>query len=356
MYDAVVVGAGMFGAAFARLATDAGKRVLVIDKRPHIGGNCYTENLNGIIFHKYGPHVFHTNSDQIWAFINRFAQWEPYITRTKVIANKQIYSFPVNLMTLNQLWGVTTPEDAIDKLNSVKIHNIEQDSIEGWTLANLGREIYEKFIYGYTIKQWGRDPRLLPANIVRRLPVRTVYDDNYFTDRYQAMPIGGYTPMFEKMLDGIEVKLNTDYHSDSLGFKHVGRVVYSGRIDQFHGFCEGPLEFRSCRFDTEIKDRDYQGNAVINYADANVPYTRIVEHKRFYNTPAKHSLVTYEYPFECGKFDNPLYPINDHKNTILYLKYKARPTSAIIAGRCGSYKYLDMCEAIAQAMKLVSEL
>jgi UDP-galactopyranose mutase len=355
-YDFVVVGAGMFGATFARCATDKGKRVLVIEKRSHIGGNCYTEDRNGIIFHKYGPHVFHTNNDQIWEFVNRFAQWEPYITRTKVITKQQLYSFPINLATLTQLWGVSTQEEAVEKLNSVKIPNIEQDNIEGWVLANLGREIYDKFIYGYTVKQWGRDPRLLPANIVKRLPIRTINDDNYFIDRYQAMPIGGYTPMFEKMLDGIEVRLNCDYFADSEIFNNLGRIVYSGRIDAFFDYCEGPLEFRSCHFNTDTKDSDYQSNAVINYADIDVAYTRIVEHKHFYKTAIKNSLITYEYPFECSKVDNPLYPINDRKNTLLYLKYKVRPTSAIIGGRCGSYKYLDMCEAIAQAIKLTGGL
>ena len=354
-YDFVVVGAGMFGATFARCATDKGKRILVIEKRDHIGGNCYTENIDGIIFHKYGPHVFHTNSEMIWNFVNRFAEWMPYITRTKVLSNKQLYSFPPNLMLFNQLWGVTTPEEAIAKLKSVTV-NSEQESIEGWTLANLGREIYEKFVHGYTTKQWGRDPRSLPANIVRRLPVRMTYDDNYFTDRYQAIPVGGYTPMFEKLLNGAEVRLNCDYLADREAFNKLGKVVYSGRIDAFHNYSEGPLEFRSCDFDTKVVKHDYQGNAVINFADASVPQTRVVEHKHFYNTPTERSLITFEYPFECGISDNPLYPINDQKNMALYSKYKALPASAIIGGRCGSYRYLDMCEAIAQAMKLVAEI
>lgn len=356
MYDFVVVGAGMFGASFARLATDKGHKVLVIEKRNHIAGNCYTEKRNEIIFHKYGPHVFHTNSDNIWKFINKFANFEQYSVRTKALSNGKIFSLPINLMTLYQLWGISSPDEAKKKLESVIIPSSDLSNIENWSLANYGPELYEKFIYGYTVKQWGREPKDLPSNIVRRLPFRLTFDDNYFTDKYQGIPIGGFTPLFEKMLDGIEVQTNCDYFSDRSALNKMGRIVFSGRIDEFFDYRLGQLEFRSCKFDTDLLNGDYQGNAVINYVDKSVPYTRIVEHKHFYRTQYNHTLITREYPFECTKYDNPLYPINDIKNLNIYNKYSSIDTDAIIAGRCGSYRYLDMCEAIAQAIKLTNEL
>lgn len=356
-YDAVIVGAGMFGSALARTLTDRGKKVLVVDRRPHIGGMCFTEDLEGVVFHKYGPHVFHTNRDDVWAFVNKFAEFRQFMVRTKAVYQKKIYSLPFNLMFFHQLWGVMTPDEVKKALASVCIPIENPKSIEEWALSRLGPEIYEKFIYHYSKKQWGREPKDLPAAILQRLPIRTTFDDNYFTDRWQGIPTNGYTQMFERMLAGIEVRLGCDFLDDREALeKASGQVVYSGRVDRFFDYRYGALEFRSCRFETKTFDGDYQGNATFHYVGPEHPYTRVVEHKHFERPTALRSPVTWEYPFECGKQDDPLYPVNDLKNNALYEKYRAIPTKVIFAGRLGSFRYFDMCEVITQAWKLAALL
>lgn len=355
-YDYVVVGAGMFGASLARTLTDRGRKILVVEKRHHVGGMCHTELREGIVFHAYGPHVFHTNDEKIWAHVNRFATFIPYITRTKAIAKGKLWSFPINLMTLYQLWGVQTPLEAQAKLASVRVPIARPNNLEEWVLSVYGEEIYNTFFVGYTEKQWGRSPEHLPAGIAQRLPLRLTFDDNYFTDRFQGIPAGGYAAFFARLLEGIEVKLGCEFRSDHHALEAQGRVIYSGRIDEYFDYCYGDLEFRSCRFDTETQEGDFQGNAVINYCDAGTPYTRIVEHKHFTNPRHSRTLVTREYPFECGRGGLPLYPVNDRKNMELYERYAEIPTETVFAGRLGSYRYFDMCEVIAQAWTLADRL
>jgi UDP-galactopyranose mutase len=355
-YDVVIVGAGMFGASLARTLTDRGRKVLVVEKRPHVGGMCHTEIREGIVFHVYGPHVFHTNDEKIWNHVNRFAYFIPYTTRTKAVARGKLWSLPVNLMTLYQLWGVRTPRDAQAKLDSVRIPIKSPANLEEWVLSAYGEEIYETFFRGYTKKQWGRDPEQLPAAIAQRLPLRTTFEDNYFTDRYQGIPFGGYTNFFQRLLQGIEVRLGCEFQSDRQALERLGRIVYSGRIDEYFDYRYGDLSFRSCRFDTESLAGDFQGNAVVNYCDEEIPWTRIVEHKHFTNPRHERTLVTREYPFECGRRETPLYPVNDRTNAVLYERYTAIPTSTVFAGRLGSYRYFDMCEVIAQAWTLADRL
>lgn len=355
-YDFVVVGAGMFGSAFARMAADRGRKILVVDKRPHIGGMCYTEDLQGVIFHKYGPHVFHTNRDDVWAFVNRFSEFRQFMVRTKALHKGKVYSLPFNLLFFHQLWGITTPSEARRKLEMVRVKIENPSTVEEWGLSQLGPEIYEKFVYHYTLKQWGRAPKELPAAILQRLPIRFTYDDNYFQDRWQGIPVNGYAPMFEKMLEGVEVRLGCDYFDDRAALDRAGKVIYSGRIDRYFDYCFGNLEFRSCRFEVHTFEGDYQGNATFHYPDPEYPFTRVVEHKHFERPNAKRSPVTWEHPFECGANDDPLYPVNDVKNNDLYERYRSLPSNAIFAGRLGSYRYFDMCEVIAQAKKMVDQL
>ncbi len=355
-YDFVVVGAGMFGASFARTMADRGKKVLVVEKRDHVGGMCHTELREGLVFHRYGPHVFHTNDEKIWAFVNRFARMDQFTTRTKAVARNRLWSFPVNLMTLHQLWGVRTPAEAEARLREVRVDAKDVSGLENWVLSIYGKEIYETFYEGYTIKQWGRDPAKLPASIARRLPIKLTFDDSYFTDRFEGIPSGGYGPMFERMFDGIEVRLGCDFSSELGTLERLGQVVYSGRIDEYFDYRFGELAFRTCRFETEIQDGDFQGNPVVNYCDRKTPWTRIVEHKHFTNPAAKRTLVTREYPEECGRGGTPLYPVNDVQNMGIYEKYAMIPTRTVFAGRLGSYRYFDMCEVIAQAWKLADRL
>ena len=355
-YDFVVVGAGLFGATVARTLTDRGKKVLVIDAKDHIGGMCYTEVIDGIIAHRYGPHVFHTSDDRIWKWVNRFASFYQFMVRTKVIYEEKIYSLPFNLMTFNQLWGVVTPAEAMQKIDSLRVPIGDPKTVEEWALSQLGHEIYDKFIFGYTVKQWGRHPKQLPASILKRLPIRFTFDDNYFSDKYQGLPEGGYTAMFERMLDGIEVRLGTDFFSDRALFEHLGNVIYSGRIDRYFDYVYGPLAFRSCEFETKVMDGDFQGNPVIHHSSRTVPYTRVVEHKHFGQYINPKTVVTWEYPFECDQKSMPLYPVNDLKNMSLYKLYRSLPTSAIFGGRLGSYRYRDMHHVIAEALALAEKL
>lgn len=355
-YDAVIVGAGMFGSALARTLADRGKKPLVVEKRDHLGGMCHTELREGLVFHRYGPHVFHTNDPLIWEWIQRFAEFDQFMVRTKAVAKGRLWSFPVNLLTLHQLWGIKTPEEAAKRFEKERVKIEAPSNLEDWVLSVYGREIYDLFYHGYTLKQWGRDPRTLPPAIAQRLPYRLNFDDNYFTDRFQGIPAGGYAPMFERMLGGIEVKTGCDFIDERESLERLGRVVYSGRIDEYFDYRLGELAFRTCRFETEGLEGDFQGTSVVNYCDQDVPFTRIVEHKHFHSPKAKRTLITREYPEECGRQGTPLYPVNDKENGDLYRRYLELPRNAIFAGRLGSYRYFDMCEVIAQAWKVADML
>lgn len=353
MYDYLIIGSGMFGSIFAREMTDKGFKCLVIDKRNHIGGNCYTEEIEGINIHKYGPHIFHTSDDNVWEYMNRFCTFNHYVHRPKVNYKGNIYSFPINLMTLYQLYNITTPEQAKVMLNNVK-HDIKTPkNLEEWILSNVGTEIYETFVRGYTTKQWGREPKLLPSSIIRRLPIRLTFDDNYFFDKYQGIPIGGYTKIFEKLLDGIEVKLNVDYFKDKEYWdSQCKKVVYTGPIDRYYNYKFGELEYRSLEFKTEIKDiEDFQGVAIMNYTDTTTEYTRIVEHKHFEFGKQNKTIITTEYPRSFGE---PYYPVNDDINNSKYNRYKELmkiESMVIFGGRLTDYKYYDMHQVVASALK-----
>lgn len=351
-YDFVVVGAGMFGCAFARTMADRGKKILIVEQLPHVGGMCHTERTEGILVHTYGPHIFHTDDPRIWKWIQRFSDFYPFTLRTKALYEDRLYSLPINLMTLHQLWGVKTPAEARQRLEEVQVRAEDTASIEGWALSNLGREIYEKFIRGYSRKQWGREPASLPAGMLKRLPIRLTMDDNYFSDRYQGLPVGGYTTMFERMLEGIEVRLGVDFFADRHTFEQMGQVIYSGRMDRYFDYRLGELEFRSCRFQSKSLDGDHQGNPIINWSEEAYPWTRVTEHKHLENPGVPKTIVTWEYPFECTRSDLPLYPINDARNMDLYKKYAEIPTKAVFGGRLGSYRYRDMHQVIAEAWML----
>jgi UDP-galactopyranose mutase len=354
MYDYLLVGSGLFSSVFARQMADAGKKCLIIEKRNHIGGNCYTENKNNIHVHKYGPHIFHTNSKKIWDYVNRFVEFNHFTYRPKVNFDNKLYSFPINLFTLYQLWGTKAPEEAKIKLEEVRIKNLNPKNLEEWILSEVGWEIYEKFIYGYTKKQWGKDPKELPTSIIKRLPIRINMDDNYFDDYYQGIPKNGYTELFEKLLNGIEIKLNTDYLSDKNNFDSIAsKVVYTGAIDEFFKYEYGELEWRSLKFEElELKIQDFQGNAVINYTNEFCPYTRIVEHKHFNFGKQNFTIITKEYPQKWDKTKEKFYPINDDKNNNLYQMYKnlVDDKKYIFGGRLADYKYYDMHQVIASAL------
>lgn len=355
MYDYVIVGCGMFGATFARLATDAGKSCLIIDKRYHIGGNCYTEKYEGINVHKYGAHIFHTSNKFVWDFVNKFIEFNNYINSPKAISNDgKLYSLPFNMNTFYELWGTRSPEHAKLIIESQKFIGTPTN-LEEQALSLVGTDIYETLIKDYTEKQWGKLASELPAFIIKRLPLRFTFDNNYFNDKYQGIPIGGYTKMFEKMLDGIEIRINTDYFLNREYFNSIAnKVVYTGCIDEFFDYQFGDLEYRSLRFDEKIIETDnYQGNAVINYCQKYPKYTRIIEHKHFEKVETDTTVVTYEYPQDHKKGLIPYYPINDEYNSNIYLKYMQKSkslTNIIFGGRLSEYKYLDMHVVIESAM------
>lgn len=355
MYDYIIVGAGMFGSVCAREITDAGYKCLVIDKRNHIGGNCYTEEVDGINVHVYGAHIFHTSSKEIWDYMNRFCTFNHYVNRPKVNYNGKIYSFPINLMTLNQIYGVNTPFEAEEMMKDKRINIAKPANLEEWILSQVGEEIYEIFIKGYTTKQWGRDPKLLPSSIIKRLPIRFTFDDNYFNDIYQGIPIGGYTPIFEKLLKGIDVLLETDFFNvkDEM-MNQCKKLIYTGPIDRFFDYKYGKLEYRSLRFENKIVRGDFQGNAVVNYTSADVPFTRIIEHKHFEFNNAEKSIITYEYPSIEG---DPYYPVNDSNNNLMYNLYKKELGEKVIfGGRLADYKYYDMHQVVGSALKCIKDL
>lgn len=359
MYDYLVVGAGLFGAVFAREAADCGKKVLVIDKRPNVAGNIYTENLEGINVHKYGAHIFHTNNRKVWSYINRFAEFNRYTNSPVANYKGELYSLPFNMYTFNKMWGVVTPDEAAAEIERQrKAAGIaEPRNLEEQAISLVGTDIYEKLIKGYTQKQWGRPCSELPSFIIKRLPVRLTFDNNYFNALYQGIPMGGYTAMIEKMLDGIEVRLNSDYLQNKAEYDGIAhKVVYTGAIDAYFGFKYGALEYRSVRFETEVLDKsNYQGNAVVNYTDAETPFTRIIEHKFFEFGNQPKTVISREYSSEWKPGDEPYYPVNDEKNGALYLRYRElaeRENGVIFGGRLGEYKYYDMDKVIESAFDL----
>jgi len=357
MYDFVIVGSGIFGSICARELTDSGHKCLVLEKRDHIGGNCYTENIDGINVHKYGPHIFHTSDKKVWEYVNRFVTFNNFTYRPKVNYKGKIYSFPINLMTLYQVYGVTTPEDAIRKIEDVKVDIPNPKNLEEWILSQVGPELYNMFVKGYTKKQWKRDPKDLPSSIIRRLPIRLSFEDNYYEDTYSGIPIGGYTKMFENLLNGIEVKLKTDYFDYKDYFDNIARkVIYTGPVDRFYSYVHGKLDYRSLRFETvSMNVPDYQGVACVNYTDESVPFTRVVEHKHFEFGKQKNTIVTFEYPESSGE---PYYPINDNINNEMYQKYRNmmdKEDKYIFGGRLADYKYYDMHQVVASALTKVSK-
>ncbi len=353
-YDYLIVGCGLFGATFARLATDAGKRCLILDRRSHIGGNCYTEGIEGINVHRYGAHIFHTSNKTVWNFVNRFADFNNYINSPKAISGERLYSLPFNMNTFYELWQTRTPSEARQKIDSQRFLG-EPANLEEQALSLVGKDIYDTLIRDYTRKQWGKDPRDLPAFIIKRLPLRFTYNNNYFTDRYQGIPIGGYTALFEAMLEGIEVRLNVDFLDNRSHLSRLARkVVYTGCIDQYFDYPYGRLEYRSLDFENEILETDnFQGNAVINYCDASESFTRIIEHKHFEGSSSELTVVTKEYPKMCSGDAIPYYPINDLRNQSLYRQYQERgraTENVIFGGRLSEYKYMDMHVVIESAM------
>lgn len=358
-YDYLIIGSGLFGSVFAREMTDKGARCLIIDKRNHIGGNCYTEDKDGIFVHKYGPHIFHTNSDKIWNYMNKWTSFNNFTYRPKVKYQDKLYSFPINLFTLYQLWGVVTPAEARDRIGREKINIQNPSNLEEWILSQVGKEIYEKFIYGYTKKQWNKSPKDLPASIIKRLPIRLVFDDNYFDDKYQGIPVEGYTPIFNKLLKDIPIETEVDYFVDRQKWDSIGtKIVYTGAIDEFFDYDLGTLEWRSLRFEEQHLDiSDYQGVAAINYTEENIPFTRIVEHKHFNFGKQNHTVITKEYPQDWDITKEKYYPVNDDENNKLYSKYKERINNDkyIFGGRLADYKYYDMHQVVASALSRVEK-
>ena len=360
MYDYLVVGSGLFGAVFAQNAKQAGKSVLVIDKRPHIAGNVYTEDVEGIHVHKYGAHIFHTNSDRVWNYITQFAEFNRFTNSPVANYHGELYSLPFNMYTFNKMWGVVTPEEAAAKIEEQKTAAgiTEPKNLEEQAISLVGTDIYEKLVKGYTEKQWGRPCDQLPAFIIKRLPVRLTFDNNYFNARYQGIPMGGYTRMVENLLDGIEVRTDTDYLADKAALDALAqRVIYTGPIDAYFDYKLGALQYRSVRFETETLDcPNYQGNAVINYTDAETPYTRIIEHKHFVfgsTEPGTQTVISREYSAEWQPGDEPYYPVNDAANGALYARYKALADAerrVVFGGRLGEYKYYDMDKVIESAL------
>lgn len=359
MYDYLIVGAGFFGAVFSHEMKLRGKKCLVIDRRAHIGGNCYTEPIVGINVHKYGAHIFHTSDREIWNYINRFAEFNNYINSPVAIYNDELYNLPFNMNTFAKMWGIKTPEEAkeIIKKQVEKLIISEPKNLEEQAVKLVGSDIYEKLVKGYTEKQWGRKCSELPAFIIKRLPLRFTFDNNYFNDRYQGIPIGGYTQIFEKLLDGIEVRLNENY-KDLRGAKIAEKTIYTGCIDEFFDYKFGALEYRSVRFENEILEKEnYQGNAVVNYTSSDIPYTRIIEHKHFEFGSQPETVISREYSAEWKPGIEPYYPINDEKNSMLFEHYKTLAQSrpdVIFGGRLGQYRYYDMDMVIRAALDIVN--
>lgn len=363
MYDYLIVGAGLFGAVFAHEATQKGKTCLVIEKRPHIGGNIYTENIEGINVHKYGAHIFHTSNKETWDYVNQFAEFNNYINQPVAVYKDELYNLPFNMNTFSKMWGIKTPQEAQDIIASqIADLGIEDPkNLEEQALKLVGRDVYEKLIKGYTEKQWGRSCSELPSFIIKRLPLRFRYDNNYFNDRYQGIPIGGYTAMVEKLLDGVEVRTNTDYFDFIKENPAIAeKTVYTGMIDEFFDFCYGHLQYRSVRFETEVLDcENFQGNAVVNYTEREVPYTRIIEHKHFEFQGGEKTIISREFSEEWKPGVEPYYPINNDENNELLAKYKElakQREDVIFGGRLGMYQYYDMDKVIEAALECIGTL
>ena len=368
-YDYLVVGSGLYGAVFAREAADRGKKVLVIDKRPNVAGNIYTEKVEGIHVHKYGAHIFHTNDTKVWKYITRFAEFNRFTNSPVANYRGELYSLPFNMYTFNKMWGVVTPEEAAAKIEEQKKEACitEPKNLEEQAISLVGRDIFEKLIKGYTEKQWGRDCKDLPAFIIKRLPVRLTFDNNYFNALYQGIPIGSYTRLVEHLLEGIEVRLNTDYLEQKEALDRLAEtVVYTGPIDAYFGYSLGALEYRSVRFETEVLDiPNFQGNAAVNYTDRETPWTRIIEHKWFefgkdeQGQDLPKTVISREYSSEWKPGDEPYYPVNDEKNGALYAEYKKladAEQNVIFGGRLAEYRYYDMDAVIASALKKSEEV
>lgn len=374
MYDYLIVGSGLFGATFAHLARKQGKRCLVIDKRPHAGGNIYCQDVEGIRVHQYGAHIFHTSNRRVWDFVNSLVEFNRYTNSPVARYGKSLYNLPFNMNTFYQMWGVTTPQEAMNKIEEQRQEVLKRMQSEGiaqprnleeQALLLIGSDIYERLIKGYTEKQWGRKCTDLPAFIIKRLPVRFVYDNNYFNDRYQGIPIGGYNRLIEALLEGVEVRLNTDYFTHRDEFNALAKeVVFTGKIDEFYDYRFGNLEYRTVRFEHEVLDMpNYQGNAVVNYTEAEVPYTRIIEHKHFesfgeevYQNPK--TVVSKEYSTEWQSGMEPYYPVNDERNSLLYQQYKQladQESHVIFGGRLAEYKYYDMAPIVERVMRMFEE-
>ncbi len=380
-YDYLVVGAGLYGAVFAREATDMGKKVLVIDRRPHIAGNVYTEKVEGINVHKYGAHIFHTNIKLVWDYVNRFATFNRFTNSPVANYKGELFSLPFNMYTFNKMWGVVTPEEAEAKIEEqkkealsglaaergVSVEEFEPQNLEEQAISLIGTDIYEKLIKGYTEKQWGRPCTELPSFIIKRLPVRFTFDNNYFNALYQGIPVGGYTKMVENMLDGIEVRLDIDYLQNKKEFDAIAdKVIYTGAIDAYFGFKLGTLEYRSVRFENELLEKpSFQGNAAVNYTDAETPWTRIIEHKWFEfgkdeeGNDLPKTVISREYSSEWKPGDEPYYPVNDEKNGALYAEYKKLADAedkVVFGGRLGEYKYYDMDAVIHSALQMADKM
>ena len=362
-YDYLIVGAGLYGAVCAREAVRAGKKVLVIDKRPHIAGNVHTEQIEGINVHVYGAHIFHTNDRTVWDYVNQFAEFNRFTNSPVANYKGELYSLPFNMYTFNKMWGVVTPEEAAAKIEEQKREAgiTEPKNLEEQAISLVGTDIYEKLVKGYTEKQWGRDCRDLPAFIIKRLPVRLTFDNNYFNALYQGIPMGGYTKMVENMLEGIEVRLNVDYFEHKAELDALAdKVIYTGPIDAYFGYKLGYLQYRSVRFETEVLDKpNFQGNAAVNYTDRETPWTRIIEHKWFEFGDQPKTVISREFSSEWKPGDEPYYPVNDDRNGALYQAYKQLADAeekVIFGGRLGEYKYYDMDAVIASALEKCKEL
>ena len=370
-YDYLIVGSGLYGATFAHLAQKQGKKCLVIDKRPHLGGNIYCENIEGINVHKYGAHIFHTSNKQVWDFVNSIVEFNRYTNSPVANYQGRLYNLPFNMNTFYQMWGVTTPVEAMAKIEEQKAEVVAKMKADGITEPRnleeqaktlIGEDIYERLIKGYTEKQWGRKATELPAFIIRRLPVRLTFDNNYFNDKYQGIPVGGYTNLIEKLLEEVEVKLDVDYFENKEYFDSVAdRIIYTGEIDRYFDYCFGHLEYRTVSFETEVLEgvSNYQGNAVVNYTDAETPYTRIIEHKHFEFGNQPDTVISKEYSKEWRPGDEPYYPVNDERNSALYTKYKVLADAqerVLFGGRLAEYKYYDMHQVIESALRLVDTL
>lgn len=359
MYDYLIVGAGLFGSVFACEMTKRGKKCLVLEKRSHIGGNIYTKEIEEIQVHQYGAHIFHTSNRSVWEYIQQFAEFNRYTNSPIAYYKGEIYNLPFNMNTFNKMWGVVTPQEAREKIESqIQKYSVDvPKNLEEQGIHLVGKDLYEKLIKGYTEKQWGRRASELPPEIIKRIPVRYTYDNNYFNDTYQGIPIGGYTKMIERMLEGSEVRLNTDFLLEKEKYMQMAdKIVYSGPVDAYFDYQLGELEYRSVRFEPEIIDKpDYQGNAVVNYTEYEVPYTRIIEHKHFEFGTQEKTVISREYPTEWEKGTEPYYPINNEKNNKLYCLYEKlakKEEKVIFGGRLGTYKYMDMDQVVAEALKV----